>query len=161
MEKLSNLRVPEGATHRVKRVGRGEGSGHGKTCCRGQKGQKSRSGARIKPWFEGGQMPLVRRLPKFGFRNTLFAVNYTILNLNDLKKIIEKTKKTHITINDFIEHKIIKKDDMVKILGDGSINMSITVEAHKFSKSAKRKIEEAGGKCIIVNKEKGKGKKES
>jgi len=104
-------------------------------------------------------MPLVRRLPKFGFKNTLFAVNYTILNLNDLKRIIEKTGKTNITINDLIEHKIIKKDEMIKILGDGSINVPITVEAHKFSASAKRKIEEAGGKCIIAHQYKG-GKKE-
>jgi len=148
MIRLDSLYPFEGSKHKRKRVGRGEGSGHGKTACRGQKGQNSRSGGGVRPGFEGGQMPLFRRLPKRGFKNP-FRKEYGILNVKDLDKIaedgvvdIEIAKK---------KGRVPKKLNLLKILGDGEISTAITVKAHAISKSAQEKIESAGGKVEILS----------
>jgi len=125
-----------------KRVGRGDGSGHGGTSCRGHKGQKSRSGGKVARWFEGGQMPLQRRLPKQGFKN-LFRVKYGIVNL---KVIVDKFgEQAEIKIEDFYAKGLVKKGLPVKVLGVGELDKPLRVTAHKFSQSAKTKIEQAGG----------------
>jgi len=125
-----------------KRVGRGDGSGHGGTSCRGHKGQKSRSGGKVARWFEGGQMPLQRRLPKRGFKN-LFRVKYGIVNL---KVIVDKFgEQAEIKIEDFYAKGLVKKGLPVKVLGVGELDKPLRVTAHKFSQSAKTKIEQAGG----------------
>ncbi len=130
-----------------KRVGRGIGSGHGKTSTRGHKGQKSRSGGGVRPGFEGGQMPIYRRLPKRGFTN-IFKKEYATVNVGDLNIFEENTK---ITPELLVEHKIIKKvGDGVKILGNGEINVKVDVVANAFSKAAKEKIESAGGKAEVI-----------
>ncbi|SDO01744.1 large subunit ribosomal protein L15 [Desulfonauticus submarinus] len=125
-----------------KRVGRGDGSGHGGTSCRGHKGQKSRSGGKVARWFEGGQMPLQRRLPKRGFKNP-FRVEYAIVNLGSLLQKFED--KEEISIEDIYASGLVKKTLPVKILGEGEVRKAIKITAHKFSKSAKEKIEKAGG----------------
>lgn len=145
---LSILRPPVGSRKRVKRVGRGVGSGHGRTACRGTKGQNSRSGGGVSPGFEGGQMPLHRRLPKRGFVN-IFKREFEIVNLRQLEQFEEGS-----TINpDLLVEKGIIKDykNGVKVLGDGELTKRLTVIAHSFSKSAKEKIEKVGGKVIILN----------
>ncbi|MFQ5444832.1 MAG: 50S ribosomal protein L15 [Nitrospinales bacterium] len=143
---LSNLRIVPGARKNPKRVGRGVGSGTGKTSGRGQKGQKSRSGGSPHPWFEGGQMPLQRRLPKRGFTN-IFKKHYEIVNLTDLGKIAQEEPITP----DVMKAKgLIKKTRAVKILGDGDLSQPLTVHAQKFSQSASTKIEKAGGKAIVL-----------
>ncbi|MBX6359700.1 50S ribosomal protein L15 [Pseudacidobacterium ailaaui] len=143
---LSNLRAPKKANRNRKRVGRGMGSGHGKTSTRGHKGQGSRSGSSLMRGFEGGQMPLHRRLPKRGFTN-IFRIEYNTLNLDRLVELGE----TELTL-EFFEKKglIKKKNGLLKILGNGELTGPITVHAHKFSKSAQEKIEKAGGKAILV-----------
>ena len=142
---LSNLRPPKGATSNKKRVGRGMGSGMGKTSTRGHKGQRSRSGSRMMRGFEGGQMPLHRRLPKRGFTN-IFRVEYQVINLERLVELGEK----NITPELLVKHGLAGKNDLIKILGDGELKSALTVLAHKFSKSAQEKIAKAGGKAEVV-----------
>jgi len=142
---LSNLHAPGKSTEKRKRVGRGMGSGMGKTSTRGHKGQRSRSGSRMLRGFEGGQMPLHRRLPKRGFRN-LFRTEYTIVSLEKLAGLGETT----ITLEVLRKSGVIKGKAPVKILGDGELKGAITVQAHKFSKSAQEKITKAGGKFEVM-----------
>ena len=143
---LSNLRAPKKANRGKKRVGRGMGSGHGKTSARGHKGQRSRSGSSMMRGFEGGQMPLHRRLPKRGFTN-IFRVEYTVLNLDRLAELNE----TELTLEAFVAKGYLKKrGELLKILGNGELNVALTVHAHKFSKTAQEKIEKAGGKAVLI-----------
>jgi large subunit ribosomal protein L15 len=143
---LSKLKAPKNANRGRKRVGRGMGSGHGKTSTRGHKGQGSRSGSSLMRGFEGGQMPLHRRLPKRGFTN-IFRTEYTVLNLDRLVSLGE----TDLTIEAFQAKGYLKRrGELLKILGNGELTTAITVHAHKFSKAAQEKIEKAGGKAIVV-----------
>lgn len=142
---LSTLRPPKGATANRKRVGRGMGSGMGKTATRGNKGQGSRSGSRLLRGFEGGQMPLHRRLPKRGFTN-IFRTEYNIINLERLASLGE----TSITQELLVKNGLAGKNDLIKILGDGELNAALTVQAHRFSRSAQEKIEKAGGKAELL-----------
>ena len=143
---LSNLRAPKKANRNRKRVGRGMGSGHGKTSTRGHKGQGSRSGSSLMRGFEGGQMPLHRRLPKRGFTN-IFRTEYTVLNLDRLSELNEK----ELTLEKFVAKGLLKRrNELLKILGNGELTAPITVHAHKFSKTAQEKIEKAGGKAVLV-----------
>ena len=142
---LSNLRAPKKANTNRKRVGRGMGSGMGKTSTRGHKGQGSRSGSSLMRGFEGGQMPLHRRLPKRGFTN-IFRTEYNVLNLDSLAGL----KETELTLEKLAELGLTKKKGLLKILGNGEIKTAITVHAHKFSKSAQEKIERAGGKVVVL-----------
>jgi large subunit ribosomal protein L15 len=142
---LSNIRAPKKANENKKRVGRGMGSGMGKTSTRGHKGQRSRSGSRMMRGFEGGQMPLHRRVPKRGFTN-IFREEYNIVNLEKLADLGEST------INPDVLRKagVISTKHKVKVLGDGELKSAITVQAHKFSKSAQEKITKAGGKFEVL-----------
>ncbi|HEV2463162.1 MAG TPA: 50S ribosomal protein L15 [Acidobacteriaceae bacterium] len=143
---LSNLRAPKKANRNRKRVGRGMGSGHGKTSTRGHKGQGSRSGSSLMRGFEGGQMPLHRRLPKRGFTN-IFRTEYTVLNLDRLAELNE----SELTLEKFAAKGLLKRrNELLKILGNGEVGKAITVHAHKFSKTAQEKIEKAGGKAVVV-----------
>ncbi len=143
---LSNLRAPKKANEPRKRVGRGMGSGMGKTSTRGHKGQGSRSGSSLMRGFEGGQMPLHRRLPKRGFTN-IFRTEYTVLNLDRIAELNEN----ELTLEKLIELGLLKKKKgLIKVLGNGELTTAITVHAHKFSKSAQEKIEKAGGKAILL-----------
>lgn len=143
---LSNLHPAKGSRKNKRRVGRGPGSGRGKTSGRGTKGQKSISGYSRKIAFEGGQMPLNRRLPKRGFTN-IFKKEYSLVNLDRLERI----KKKQITLKVLVDSGLIKKEtESVKVLGRGDISASITIHAHKFTRSAQKKIEDAGGKAIII-----------
>jgi large subunit ribosomal protein L15 len=142
---LSNVRAPKKASEKRKRVGRGMGSGMGKTSTRGHKGQRSRSGSRMMRGFEGGQMPLHRRLPKRGFTN-IFRKEYTIVSLERLAGLGETT----ITPDVLRKAGVIKKQHPVKVLGDGELSTALTVHAHKFSKSAQEKITKAGGKFEVL-----------
>ncbi|AEF16409.1 MULTISPECIES: 50S ribosomal protein L15 [Thermoanaerobacterium] len=145
--RLHDLKPAEGSRKERKRVGRGIGSGLGKTSGRGHKGQKARSGGNIRPGFEGGQMPLTRRLPKRGFTN-IFKKEYAIVNLSLLDNFEDGTV---VTPELLIERGIIKKvKDGVKILGSGDLSKKLTVKAHKFSKSAIDKIESIGGKAEVI-----------
>jgi large subunit ribosomal protein L15 len=146
MINLSNLKPPPGVKKNRKRIGRGAGSGMGKTSGKGQKGQKSRSGGSPHPWFEGGQMPLYRRLPKRGFTN-IFRKEYEVVNISQLAEITGVDPVTPAVLK---EKGLVKKIDAVKILGDGELSAGINVEAHKFSRSAMEKIEKAGGKVKII-----------
>ncbi len=149
---LSNLTPNKGSIKsKKKRIGRGQGSGKGGTATRGHNGAKSRSGYSKKLGFEGGQMPLQRRIPKFGFKN-INRVEYQPVNLDALQLLVDnkKVKKKTIDINTLIENKLVGKNDLVKILGRGDLKTSITVEAHKFSESAKKAIEKAGGEIKTV-----------
>lgn len=144
---LDRLSPPPGAVHRPKRVGRGPGSGHGKTACRGTKGQKSRTSPDIPKGFEGGQMPLYRRLPKRGFRNP-FRKEYAIVNVRELNRFPPGSVVDEQVLR---EAGLVKGAyDGVKILGDGDLKVSLTVKAHKFSRTAVEKIEAAGGAVEIV-----------
>ncbi len=145
--KLNQLSPAKGSTKASKRKGRGPGSGLGKTSGRGQKGQKSRSGGGVRPGFEGGQMPLTRRLPKRGFTN-IFAKVYNEVNLGQLNIFEDDTIVTPELLK---EKGIIKKDnDGIKILGNGELSTKLIVRAHKFSKAAQEKIEAAGGKAEVI-----------
>jgi large subunit ribosomal protein L15 len=144
--KLSNLKPASGAVHRSKRVGRGEGSTSGGTSGRGHKGAKSRSGNSKKIGFEGGQMPLQRRLPKFGFRN-FNRVEYKPLNLDVLEALATEKKLTEISPESLRENGLVSKNDKVKILGRGELSAKINVKAHAFSASAIAAIEKNGGKA--------------
>lgn len=144
---LNELRPPAGATHKKKRLGRGESSGHGKTSGRGNKGQKSRSGGYHKVGFEGGQMPLMRRIPKRGFAN-IFRNQYAIVNLNVLERLADLTD---IDLAALQKLKIVKQVGAgLKVLGNGEIKRAVTIRASKFSKSAVDKIQKAGGQAIVV-----------
>jgi large subunit ribosomal protein L15 len=156
MDVLSNLKFNEGSRKNRKRVGRGIGSGHGKTACKGHKGQKSRSGAKHFAWFEGGQMPLQRRIPKFGFTNH-GRTEFQVLNLGKLqsffnnKKLDTKTAASGLDPEVLFNNGIISKKDIpLKILGDGEFSQKIQISAHKFSKTAIEKIEKNGGKVTII-----------
>ena len=142
--KLHELKPRDGARHSRKRVGRGPGSGLGKTAGKGEKGQKSRSGYSMRPGFEGGQMPLTRRVPKRGFTN-IFKTQYTTVNLSQLEGL-----GPEIDADVLVERGIARRGRKVKILGDGEVSGALQVTASKFSKSAKEKIEAAGGRCIEV-----------
>jgi large subunit ribosomal protein L15 len=143
---LSNLRAPKKANENKKRVGRGMGSGMGKTSTRGHKGQGSRSGSSLMRGFEGGQMPLHRRLPKRGFTN-IFRVEYTVLGLDRISELNE----TEITPEKLLSLGLLKKrNGLVKVLANGEITSAVTVHAHKFSKAAAEKIEAAGGKAVVI-----------
>lgn len=131
-----------------KRLGRGIGSGRGKTSARGQKGQGSRSGGQIRRGFEGGQTPLYRRLPKRGFNNAEFTIRYALVNLSRLSEVEEK----EISPETLRELGLVKKDLPVKILGTGDIKKALTIKAHRFSGAAKEKIEKAGGQAILIEK---------
>lgn len=145
--RLHELKPAEGTNKAPKRKGRGTGSGQGKTAGRGQTGQNSRSGGGVRPGFEGGQMPLHRRLPKRGFTN-IFGKNYAEVNVSELE-VFENG--TIVTPELLIKNRIINKElDGIKVLGDGEISKSITVKAHKFSKTAAQKIEAAGGKIEVI-----------
>ena len=142
---LSNIHAPKKATEKRKRVGRGMGSGMGKTSTRGHKGQRSRSGSRMIRGFEGGQMPLHRRIPKRGFTN-IFRKEYAIVSLERLAELGQAT----ITPDSLRKAGVIKTKLPVKILGDGQLTSALTVSAHKFSKSAQEKITKAGGKVEVL-----------
>jgi len=149
---LSNLSPSKGSvTTKKKRLGRGQGSGKGGTATRGHKGAKSRSGYSKKLGFEGGQMPLQRRIPKFGFKN-INRVEYQPVNLKALQLLVDskKIKKGTVNINVLIENGLVGKNDLVKILGSGELKTALKVEAHKFSKSAKELIEKSGGEVKIL-----------
>lgn len=141
---LNNLKPAAGSTKSRKRIGRGEGSGKGGTSTRGHKGQKSRSGYSKKIGFEGGQMPLQRRVPKFGFKNP-FRVEYHGINLDTLQKLADEKKVKEVTPDVLVENGLAQKNDKVKILGRGELKAKLSVSAHGFSKTALSAIEAAGG----------------
>ncbi|MBP5759017.1 MAG: 50S ribosomal protein L15 [Bacteroidales bacterium] len=141
---LSNLKPAEGSTRTKKRLGRGQGSGWGGTSTRGHKGAKSRSGYSHKIGFEGGQMPLVRRVPKFGFNNRN-RVEYRVINISDLEQLATSLNVTDITIDVIRESGLASKNDRIKILGNGELTKKLNVTAHAFSKSAKEAIEKLSG----------------
>lgn len=145
MMNLSNLRAPKKANEKKKRVGRGMGSGMGKTSTRGHKGQGSRSGSRMMRGFEGGQMPLHRRLPKRGFTN-IFKTEYTVINLDRIAQLDE----ANVTLETFMQSGLARNGELVKVLGDGELKKKVNVQAHKFSKSAQEKITKAGGKAEVI-----------
>ena len=146
--KLHELKPAAGSTKKRKRVGRGESSGLGKTSGRGANGQNSRSGGGTRPGFEGGQMPLIRRIPKRGFNN-IFRVDYSVVKLEDLNRFEDGAE---ITPELLTEARLVRKLEKggVKILGNGSIDKKLTVKAHKFTQSATEKIEAAGGKAEVI-----------
>jgi large subunit ribosomal protein L15 len=147
---LSNLRAPKKANTGRKRVGRGMGSGMGKTSTRGHKGQGSRTGSSLMRGFEGGQMPLHRRLPKRGFTN-IFRTEYAVVNLDRIAEQTEGLKVTEIALDDYKKLGLSSsKKALIKILGSGELKAAITIHAHKFSKSAVEKIEKAGGKAVVA-----------
>jgi large subunit ribosomal protein L15 len=144
---LHDLKPRPGARHRVKRLGCGESSGHGKTSGKGHKGQKARSGGSIRPGFEGGQMPLIRRLPKRGFNNASFRVNYAVVNLGELNSFESGAR---------VDEEALRKLGLIrgrfaglKVLARGELTKSLTVEADKFSEAARQRIEQAGGSAIV------------
>lgn len=146
--RLHNLSNTPGAVHRKKRLGNGESSGLGKTCGKGHKGQKSRSGGSIPIGFEGGQMPLYRKLPRRGFSNVQFATRYEVVNVGELAKLGDAKEATPETM---AQAGILRPDSkLVKILGTGDLDKALKVSAHKFSASAKEKIEKAGGEAIVL-----------
>ncbi len=144
---LSNLKPAKGAVKKKKRVGRGIGSGHGKTAGRGHKGAKSRSGKEKGPEFEGGQMPLYRRLPKRGFSNP-FAEEYEVINIKDIVKKFNKGEEA--TLEEMKKRRVVRRDVKVKLLSEGEIDFPITVHVHKASQKAIEKIEKAGGKIQFL-----------
>ncbi len=146
---LSNLKYAQGSRKQRKRVGRGEGSGHGGTSTRGHKGAKARSGYKSKIGFEGGQMPLQRRVPKFGFRNPN-RVEYKGINLDTLQELITRKSLTEVTLQTLQDNGLAGKRDLVKILGRGELTAGVKIEAHKFSASAQSAIEGAGGQAVAL-----------
>ena len=145
--KLHELKPAAGSTSKRKRVGRGNGSGMGNTACRGHKGQKSRSGGGVRPGFEGGQMPITRRLPKHGFNN-IFRKEYAVVNLKDLESKFEDGAE--VTLATLLDKGLIKKKDtLVKILGQGDLSKKLTIRVGKISAGAAQKVESAGGKVEV------------
>ena len=146
--KLHTLKPAEGSVKKNKRIGRGQGSTRGGTSTKGHKGAQSRSGFSYRPWFEGGQMPLYRRIPKYGFKNP-FRVEYNVINLDQVQALYEKTGNDTIDHTLLVENGIISNaSKLVKVLGRGEISAKLTVKLNKFSKSAKEAIEKAGGETI-------------
>ncbi len=146
--RLDELKPPPGSKHRRKIVGRGIGSGHGAQSTRGMKGQRSRSGFGGMTGFEGGQMPLIRRVPKRGFRHTAFRIEMDIVNIGDFEKRFEA--KTSVTPQSLKEAGLLKGCEKVKVLGEGILTKPLSVQAHAFSASAKEKIEKAGGSVVVI-----------
>lgn len=146
---LHNLTPASGSVKRVKRIARGQGSGHGGTSTRGHKGAKSRSGYKSKIGFEGGQMPLQRRVPKFGFKN-INRVEYKAINLDIIQSLIDRKNVSEITPEVLRENGLVSRNELVKILGRGELKAKINVTAHKFSSSAKTVIEGQGGNCSEI-----------
>ena len=147
--KLENLKPAKGATHNTKRVGRGQGSGKGGTATRGTKGAQARAGYEHKVGFEGGQMPIQRRLPKFGFKNPT-RVEYKAVNVATLQELSEKLGAKAFDVETFIAAGVASKGQLVKILGNGELSAALEVKANAFSKSAVAKIEAAGGKATVI-----------
>jgi large subunit ribosomal protein L15 len=147
---LNNLTPADGSVKNKKRIGRGQGSGHGGTSTRGHKGAKSRSGYKSKIGFEGGQMPLQRRVPKFGFKN-INRVEYKGINLDSIQKLVDDTKISEITLAILTEKGLVSKNDNVKILGRGELKAKVKITAHAFSATAKAAIEAAGGSAELIN----------
>ena len=147
--KLENIKPAAGSTKNNKRVGRGQGSGRGGTATRGTKGAKARAGYEHKIGFEGGQMPLQRRLPKFGFKNPT-RVEYQAVSLSALQAIADAEKATEIGVELMKDYGLASKRDLIKVLGNGEIKSAVTVTADAFSKSAISKIEAAGGKAVVI-----------
>ena len=146
---LNTIRPASGATHNSKRIGRGQGSGKGGTSAKGHKGQKSRSGYSRKIGFEGGQMPIQRRLPKFGFTN-INRKEYRAINIDTLQILADTKNITEITQDVLVEHGLAKKSEIVKIMGRGELKTGVSISAHKFTKSAEEAISKAGGKAVIL-----------
>ena len=153
--KLHTLKPAEGSTKTKKRLGRGQGSGKGGTASKGHKGAKSRSGYKSKIGFEGGQMPLQRRVPKFGFRN-INRVEYKGINLDTIQELVDKIKPKAITTQLLVDNGLANKKDLIKILGRGELKSKITISAHGFSAKAKSIIEDLGGKVEVVETKKSK-----
>ena len=147
--KLNNLTPAAGSTHTSKRLGRGQGSGKGGTSTRGTKGAQARAGYEHKIGFEGGQMPLQRLVPKFGFKNPT-RVEYKAVNVSEIEALATSAKLAEIGINEFKEAGLAGKTELVKVLGNGEIKTAVTVSANAFSKSAIAKIEAAGGKAVVI-----------
>ena len=147
--KLENLAPAKGATKKSKRIGRGEGSGKGGTATRGTKGAQARAGYEHKIGFEGGQMPIQRRLPKFGFKNPT-RVEYKAVNVAAVQAVAEALNVAEITSEDLVRAGLASKNDLVKVLGNGELTAALTITAHAFSKTAVSKIEAAGGKAIVI-----------
>ena len=147
--KLENLTPAKGATKKSKRIGRGEGSGKGGTATRGTKGAQARAGYEHKIGFEGGQMPIQRRLPKFGFKNPT-RVEYKAVNVAAVQAVAEALSVSEINTEDLVRAGLASKNDLVKVLGNGELTAALNVTAHAFSKSAVSKIEAAGGKAIVI-----------
>ena len=146
---LNNIQPASGATHNSKRVGRGQGSGKGGTSTKGHKGQKSRAGYSQKIGFEGGQMPLQRRLPKFGFNN-INRKEYRAINLDAIQALVDAKNLSEVTKEVLVENGLSSKNDLVKILGRGELKSAVSISAHKFTKSAEEAISKAGGKAITL-----------
>ncbi len=146
MNELSELKAPEGSRRKKHRVGRGPGSGSGKTSGKGHKGQNSRSGGGVPVLFEGGQMPYYRRAPKYGFKNR-FRTEYNVVNIGDLSTF---DNGATVGVEDLVKAGLVRKGTLVKILGDGTIDRSLTLKVHKASKSATAKIEAAGGTVEVI-----------
>ncbi len=146
---LHNLTPAEGSVKSDKRIARGQGSGHGGTSTRGHKGAKSRSGYSKKIGFEGGQMPLQRRVPKFGFKN-INRVEYKGINLDIIQSLVEKKNLTDITLDVLRDNGLVSRNELVKILGRGELKAKVNISAHKFSGSAKAMIEGQGGNCSEI-----------
>lgn len=147
--RLESLKPAEGSTKNRKRIGRGQGSGRGGTSTRGHKGAQSRSGYSRKTGFEGGQMPLQRRVPKFGFKNNNKVVSKPI-NIDDLQKLSEAKKLKEVTPETLHANGLADKNDLIKVLGRGELSSALKVTAHKFSKSAQEAIEKAGGSITVI-----------
>lgn len=146
---LNNIQPAKGSTHNSKRVGRGQGSGKGGTSTKGHKGQKSRSGYSEKIGFEGGQMPLQRRLPKFGFNN-VNRKEYRAINLDTIQALIDAKNLTEITKEVLVENGLSSKNELVKIMGRGELKSGVSISANKFTKSAEEAINKVGGKAITL-----------
>ncbi len=146
---LSNLRPAKGAVKREKRIGRGEGSGRGGTSTKGHKGAKSRSGYSKKVGFEGGQMPLQRRIPKFGFKN-FNRVEYKPVNLDQIQSLVDSLNLSAVTFETLLENSIVSKNDKVKLLGRGELKSKVDIKLHSVSNSAKEAVEKLGGNVEII-----------
>ena len=145
--KLNEIIDSRGSNRPKRRLGKGEGNGHGKTCGRGHKGSKARSGYSVRPGFEGGQIPLYRTLPQRGFSNFRFRKNFAIINLADLSRVEEAEIDRAV----LVKHGLVRSNDLpIKVLGDGEIDRAVKVRVDKFSASAKAKIEKAGGEAVVV-----------
>ena len=148
---LHNLKPAEGSVRNIKRVGRGQGSGRGGTSTRGHKGAQSRSGYSRKRGFEGGQMPLQRRVPKFGFTSPN-RVEYKAINLDTIQEVVERLDAKVLDYEVLLSNNMAKKKDLIKVLNRGELSVAVEVHAHKFSRSAIEAIEKAGGKAVVIDR---------